>query len=372
MTIKKQSNSQVKIDVLMPSHRPKTSSYVYTDHQKSEATSVVYGMEKDSIAFLSDYIKNHPRMKDAEMHRLVCKYFYLKQQFVNMKNRLDIVETKLQMDNDDITQGLLVAEKEELNYLVGIIPYEQTFKELQETLIAHNLRLILKIANSYSGKGLSVDDLIQEGVFGFLYAIDRYDPNKNVKLGTYATWWVKQKITRALSNKARLIRLPVHLTIDITKVLGAIRRHNIPYSNKNVHELSKLTKMKESSVKHAFSFIYSYTPYNQIALYNNEQALIEDPMTAIVDKEKKDDSLGFTELNLDHSTFCKNFLELILILSPVEREFVYRRYGLKGYKEQAPSDIKDWLKTVGVKQPVLFRKNTLAKLANEILKQRSV
>jgi RNA polymerase sigma factor (sigma-70 family) len=325
-------------------------------------------MEKDSIGFLSDYIKNHPRMKDAEMHRLVCKYFYLKQQFLNMKNRLAIVDDKLEMDNDDITYGLLVAEKEELNYLIGIIPYEQTFNELQETLIAHNLRLILKIANSYSGKGLSVDDLIQEGVFGFLYAIDRYDPNKNVKLGTYATWWVKQKITRALSNKARLIRLPVHLTIDITKVLGAIRRHNIPYSNKNVHDLSKLTKMKESSVRHAFSFIYSYTPYNQIAMYNSEHAFVEDPMTDIVDKEKKNEHLKQVDLSLDHLTFCKSFLATLDILTALEKEFICRRYGLLDHKEMNPVLLKEWLKQSGVKQPVLFRKTTLAKIANEILK----
>jgi RNA polymerase nonessential primary-like sigma factor len=358
---------KVKIDIIIPDRRKKTS-LTYDHHVKNESTSVIYGMEKDSIAYLSEYIKNHPRMKDAEMHRLACKYFYLKQQFSNMKDRLSIVDEKLAKDNDDITHGLLVAEKEELNYLIGIMPYDDIFKELQETLIAHNLRLILKIANSYAGKGLSVDDLIQEGVFGFLYAIDRYDPNKNVKLGTYATWWVKQKITRALSNKARLIRLPVHLTIDITKVLGAIRRHNVPYSHKTVSELAKLTKMKESNVSHAFSFIYSYTPYNQIAMYNNEHALIEDPMTDIVDREKKDEHLQAIDMNMDHVTFCLSFLSVLDNLLPLEKEYICKRYGLLNHKEQNPIELKEWLKSMGIKQPVLFRKTALAKIANEILK----
>jgi len=358
---------KVKIDILIPDRKRK-ATLTYDHHIKNESTSVVYGMEKDSIGYLSEYIKNHPRMKDADMHRLACKYFYLKQQFLNMQGRLSAVELKLGLDNDDITRNLLLAEREELNYLVGIMPYDDIFKELQETLIAHNLRLILKIANSYAGKGLSVDDLIQEGVFGFLYAIDRYDPNKNVKLGTYATWWVKQKITRALSNKARLIRLPVHLTIDITKVLGAIRRHNVPYSHKTVSELAKLTKMKETNVSHAFSFIYSYTPYNQIAMYNNEHALIEDPMTDIVDKEKKDDHLQTIDMNMDHITFCLSFLSVLDTLLPLEKEYISRRYGLLGYKEQNPIELKEWLKSTGVKQPVLFRKTALAKIANEILK----
>lgn len=368
MKMKTLNNKQLNINVVMPNNRPKKTANLSYDENRTESSSVIYGMEKDSIAYLSDYIKNHPRMKDAEMHRLACKYFYLKQQYNQLIGRLSSVEEKLQTNLDDITYGLLLAEKEELNYLINLIPYEQTFKELQETLIAHNLRLILKIANSYAGKGLSVDDLIQEGVFGFLYAIDRYDPNKNVKLGTYATWWVKQKITRALSNKARLIRLPVHLTIDITKVLGAIRKHNIPYSHKTIGDLAKLTRMKETSVSHAFSFIYSYTPYNQIALYNNEHALSEDPMTDIVDKEKKDEHLQKVDISLDHLTFCKSFIKVFSILTDLEKEFVYRKYGLLGYSEMNPTELKEWLKQSGLKQPILFKKNTLAKLANEILK----
>ena len=357
----------IKPRAINPGQLKKASSS-FDSFVKNESSFVVYGMEKDSIAYLSDYIKNHPRMKDSEMHRFACKYFYLKQQYTSMKDRISIVDEKLLKDNDAITLGLLLAEKEELIYLIGIIEYEKIFKELQETLIAHNLRLILKIANSYAGKGLSVDDLIQEGVFGFLYAIDRYDPNKNVKLGTYATWWVKQKITRALSNKARLIRLPVHLTIDITKVLGAIRKHNIPYSNKTASELAKLTRMKESNVAHAFSFIYSYTPYNQIAMYNNEHALSEDPMIDIVDKEKKYEHFQVVDMSIDHITFCNNFLSVLGSLSGTEREFICRRYGLLGVKEQNPIDLKEWLKSIGIKQPILFRKNTLAKIASEILK----
>jgi RNA polymerase sigma factor (sigma-70 family) len=365
--MKKTNNSPaISLNALVPK---RTKNYTLNIEPRiSESSSVIYGMEKDSIAYLSDYIKNHPRMKDAEMHRLACKYFYLKQQYLHLKERLDNVDEKLTQPNDLITTGLLTAEKEELSYLLELIPYKAVFSELEETLVAHNLRLILKIANGYSGKGMSVDDLIQEGVFGFMYAIDRYDPNKNVKLGTYATWWIKQKITRALSNKARLIRLPVHLTIDITKVLGAIRKHNIPYSNKNINKLSHLTKMKESNVSHAFSYIYSYTPYNQIALYNNDQAFSEDPMTLIVDKEKKDEHIESINLNLDQKTFCSNFSYVIEKLNTLEKEFIYRKYGIQGYTEHTPIEIREWLKTVNIKQPIFFKKNVLMKIATEILK----
>jgi RNA polymerase sigma factor (sigma-70 family) len=363
---KTNSNSVISLNTLVPK---KTRNYTLSlEPRISDSSSVIYGMEKDSIAYLSDYIKNHPRMKDAEMHRLACKYFYLKQQYTHLKDRLGVVVIKLESPNDAITTSLLVAEKEELSYLLELIPYKEVFLELEETLVAHNLRLIVKIASSYGGKGLSVDDLIQEGVFGFMYAIDRYDPNKNVKLGTYATWWIKQKITRALSNKARLIRLPVHLTIDITKVLGAIRKHNIPYSSKNIGKLSSLTRMKESSVSHAFGYIYSYTPYNQIALYNNDQAFSEDPMTLIVDKEKKDEQIEDVNLNLDQKTFCSNFSSVIDKLNTLEQEFIYRKYGIQGYNEHTPIEIREWLKSVNIKQPIFFKKTVLIKIATEILK----
>jgi RNA polymerase nonessential primary-like sigma factor len=361
-------NNKITVAALIPNNTKRKINNIAVDVEKSESSFVVYGMEKDSIAYLSEYIKNHPRMKDAEMHRLICKYFYLKQQLIQLKDRVLAIEERLKSEMDDISERLLLAEQEEILYLIDLIPYAETLKQLEETLIAHNLRLIIKIANSYAGKGLSVDDLIQEGVFGFLYAIDRYDPNKNVKLGTYATWWIKQKITRALSNKARLIRLPVHLTIDITKVLGAIRKHRIPYSTKNIGKLSKLTKMKDSSVSHAFSYIYSYTPYNQIAAYTNDTKINQDPMTDIVDKERVDNYIETVNLNLDQATFCSNFTRVLNILSPLEKEFICYKYGLLGYTCLDPISLKSWAKGKGIKQPIFFKKTAMNKLVNEILK----
>lgn len=80
----------------------------------------------------------------------------------------------------------------------------------RDELIAHNLRLVVSIAKKYIGRGLSVDDLIQEGNMGLLRAAEKYDPEK-ARFSTYATWWIKQAIERALLEQARTIRLPVHM-----------------------------------------------------------------------------------------------------------------------------------------------------------------
>jgi RNA polymerase primary sigma factor len=84
-------------------------------------------------------------------------------------------------------------------------------KEAREQMIKANLRLVVKIAHDYEGLGLPLLDLISEGNIGLMKAVERFDPTKGAKLSTYAAWWIKQSIKRALANQAKTIRLPVHL-----------------------------------------------------------------------------------------------------------------------------------------------------------------
>lgn len=85
-------------------------------------------------------------------------------------------------------------------------------------MIVCNLRLVVKIAFDYKGYGMDVDDLISEGNIGLMKAVERFDPDKGAKLSTYAAWWIKQSIKRALSNQGRDIRLPVHVVEKISKI----------------------------------------------------------------------------------------------------------------------------------------------------------
>lgn len=124
-------------------------------------------------------------------------------------------ESSLKLYLQDISKTPLLTAEEELVLSERI---KKGDPEARSHMIRANLRFVVKIANDYSNYGLPIMDLISEGNIGLMKAVERFDPEKGGKLSTYAAWWIKQSIKRALANQSKTIRLPIHMVDKIAKI----------------------------------------------------------------------------------------------------------------------------------------------------------
>lgn len=247
------------------------------------------------------------------------------QESLNSVNSDDSVRIYLQQ----IGKIPLLTAEEELDVAKKI--YETQSEIARKVLINANLRLVVSIAKKYIGRGLSFLDLIQEGNMGLIKATEKFDYTKGYKFSTYATWWIQQSITRAIADKARIIRLPIHLiesinkikkaTMDLTTELG-----RIPVKQEIADKLGISVTKLTSIIKSTQSTISIDTPTGQKEDANKIIDYIVDESTLAPE------SLVSQENLLDD---IKVMLEQ---LSQKERDVLILRFGLNNNGQKKTLD----------------------------------
>ena len=160
----------------------------------------------------------------------------------------DISDDSVRLHLREIGKIPLLSADEELALAKRV---QQGDKKAKDKMAEANMRLVVSIAKRYSGRGLDFLDLIQEGHTGLLRAVEKFDPDKGFKFSTYATWWIRQAITRAIADQARTIRIPVHMVETINKLLRTQRRMTQELNREpSIEELAKELEMEPEKVEY--------------------------------------------------------------------------------------------------------------------------
>ena len=205
--------STEKIDQLIKKLTDDGVQIVDTIKEKEDLLKIPDSMEEIEKMELSDFEDSHDEFVESEIDDSEVDKL-LQTDLLKMAESMDVDEP-IKMYLREIGQIPLLSYEEEIDYAQRVLNGEE---EAKQKLIESNLRLVVSIAKKHTNRGLKMLDLIQEGNMGLMKAVEKFEYEKGFKFSTYATWWIRQAITRAIADQGRTIRIPVHMIETINKI----------------------------------------------------------------------------------------------------------------------------------------------------------
>ena len=241
----------------------------------------------------------------------------------------DVSDDSVRLYLREIGKIPLLSAEEELELAHRVVSGD---KRAKDKMAEANMRLVVSIAKRYVGRGLDLLDLIQEGNTGLLRAVEKFDPDKGFKFSTYATWWIRQAITRAIADQARTIRIPVHMVETINKLLRTQRRLTQELNREPTNEeIAKEMEIELEKVEHIMKIKQD--------IHSLDQSVRDDEEDSVLGDFVEDEETITPEESAATQLLKEQVKDLLSSLSEREQKIIRLRFGLEDGKSHTLEEV---------------------------------
>lgn len=277
----------------------------------------------------------------------------------------DVADDSVRLYLREIGKIPLLNAEEELALAQRVVSGD---KDAKDKMAEANMRLVVSIAKRYVGRGLDLLDLIQEGNTGLLRAVEKFDPDKGFKFSTYATWWIRQAITRAIADQARTIRIPVHMVETINKLLRTQRRLTQELNREPTNEeIAKEMEIDIDKVEHIMKIKQDISSLDASIRDDEEDSVLADFI--------EDEDTVSPEESATGQLLKEQVKDMLGALTEREQKILKLRFGLEDGKSHTLEEVgqefsvtRERIRQIEAKALAKLRKHRDAKKLHDYIK----